>query len=208
MNFFCDSLVTCSHKPNRISIRNDQIFFISNPIFNMKRKRKRKAFPLKKKIRWIGILKNHWSQEKTWRGKRQASDLAKQESSRDWLLHHRHCGLCEHWDSDTKWVQLGGIWRFLFRASGLRPLDEDVASRVWRRRKTTRIETKIRRPKPIFSRWQFSQVTTYCGWLHPETERPKVKPSLPLFLFFCYCEKAKRRGNYRTWFFMCSKSRK
>ena len=124
----------------------------------------------------------------------QEGEVAKQESSRDWLLHHRHCGLWEHWDSDTKWVQLGGIWRFLFRASGLRPLDEDVALRVWRRRKTTRIETKIRRPKPIFSRWQFSQVTSYCGWLHPETERPKVKPSHPLFYFFVTVKRLKEEA--------------
>ena len=46
MNFFCDSLVTFSHKPNRISIRNDQFFFHFQPNLNMKRKRK--AFPFKK----------------------------------------------------------------------------------------------------------------------------------------------------------------
>ena len=205
MNFFCDSLVTFSHKPNRISIRNDQFFFISNPILTWKEKGK---LFLLKKIRWLGILKNHWSQEKTWKGKRQASDLVKQVSSRDWLLHHRHCGFWEHRDSDTKWVQLGGIWRFLFRASGFRPLDEDVALRVWRRRKTTTIETKIRRPKPIFSR--SLTILTVAG----STQKRKGRKWNLLFLYFFYfylfvtVKKAKRRGNYRTWFFMCSKSSK
>ena len=162
-------------------------FFHFQPNLNMKRKRKRKrkVFPLKKKIRWLGILKNHWSQEKTWRGKRQASDLVKQVSSRDWLLHHRHCGFWEHRDSDTKWVQLGGIWRFLFRASGFRPLDEDVAFRVWRRRKTTKIETKIRRPKPIFSR-SLTILTSHKVTVAGSTQRLKGRKWNLLFLYFFY----------------------
>lgn len=169
------------------------IKFFSFPTQPQHEKKKKKSFLLKKS-RWIGILKYHWSQEKTWRGKRQASDLVKQVSSRDWLLHHRHCGLWEHWDSDTKWVQLGGIWRLLFRANGFRPLDEDAALRAWRRRKITRIDTKIRRPKPIFSRSLtiLSQVTAPPRDWKPESE------TCSSFVFLVLW-----KGNYRTLGFSC-----